>query len=55
LLRLEGVVVSPDGRELIRAEIEGDASEAEELGDELAMDLLEQGGRELLAGVEVGG
>ncbi|RIH82734.1 hydroxymethylbilane synthase [Calidithermus roseus] len=55
LLRLEGVVVSPDGRELIRAEIEGDASEAEELGDELAVDLLEQGGRELLAGVEVSG
>ena len=32
-----------------RAEIEGDVSEAEELGLDLARDVLEQGGREILA------
>lgn len=48
-LRLEGVLLSPDGRAFIRAEIEGEAAEAEELGLELAQDVLAQGGRELLA------
>lgn len=48
-LLLQGVVASPDGRELIRAEIEGDAGEAAELGHDLAQDLLAEGGRELLA------
>lgn len=47
-LLLQGVVASPDGRELIRAEIEGDAEEAAELGHDLAQDLLAEGGRELL-------
>ena len=48
-LLLEGMVLTPDGKSFIRAEIEGDASEAEELGLELAQDVLEQGGRESLA------
>lgn len=48
-LLLEGVVLSPDGKSFIRAEIEGEASEAEELGLELAQDVLEQGGREILS------
>jgi hydroxymethylbilane synthase len=48
-LHLEGVILSPDGLELIRGEIDGEASEARELGSELALDLLEQGGKELLA------
>ncbi|APD09336.1 MULTISPECIES: hydroxymethylbilane synthase [Thermus] len=48
-LVLEGGLFSPDGKSFIRAEIEGDASEAEELGLELAQDVLEQGGREILA------
>jgi hydroxymethylbilane synthase len=43
------MVSSPDGIELIRAEIEGDLEEAVELGNELAHDLLAEGGRELLA------
>lgn len=47
-LVLSGVVCSPDGKDLIRAEIEGDAEEAEELGSELAHDLLNEGGREIL-------
>lgn len=48
-LILQGMVSSPDGLELIRAEIEGDIEEAVELGNELAHDLLAEGGRELLA------
>ncbi|WP_027876474.1 hydroxymethylbilane synthase [Meiothermus cerbereus] len=50
-LLLQGVVARPDGRELIRAEIEGDAEEAAELGHDLAQDLLAEGGRELLGAV----
>jgi len=45
------VVARPDGRELIRAEIEGEAEEAAELGHDLAQDLLAEGGRELLGAV----
>jgi len=48
-LRLEGVLLTPDGKSFIRAEIEGDVSEAEELGLDLARDVLEQGRREILA------
>ncbi len=48
-LRLEGILLTPDGQAFIRAEIEGEAKEAEELGLELAQDVLDQGGREILA------
>jgi len=48
-LALEGGIFAPDGKSFIRAEIEGEASEAEELGLELARDILEQGGREIMA------
>ncbi|MCS7058135.1 MAG: hydroxymethylbilane synthase [Meiothermus sp.] len=51
VLVLEGLVASPDGRELIRAEIEGEAEEAAELGEELAHDLLAEGARELLEAI----
>jgi len=47
-LRLEGVVAAPDGSELIRGEIFGPPEEAKELGEELAEDILEQGGDALL-------
>lgn len=47
-LYLEGALMMPDGSELMRGDIEGDAEEAEELGIELAEGLLEQGGRELV-------
>lgn len=52
-LLLTAVVGSPDGKELIRAEIEGDASEAEDLGTELAQDLLAEGAKEILAKPEL--
>lgn len=52
-LVLQGMVSSPDGLELIRAEIEGDIEEAVELGIELAHDLLAEGGRELLAAEKI--
>jgi len=51
-LLLQGVVARPDGRELIRAEIEGEAEEAAELGHDLAQDLLAEGGRELLSALK---
>jgi len=47
-LRLEGVVAAPDGSDLIRGEIAGPPEEAAELGEELAADILEQGGAEIL-------
>ncbi|RDI95739.1 hydroxymethylbilane synthase [Meiothermus sp. QL-1] len=53
-LLLEGMVASPDGREMIRAEIEGEPEEARELGEELAQDLLAEGARELLGAVRAG-
>lgn len=52
-LILQGVVCSPDGKEFIRAEIEGDAEEALELGQELAQDLLGEGGKEILEQVKL--
>ncbi len=53
-LRLEGVVAAPDGRELIRGEIAGPVEEARELGEELAEDILEQGGAAILREVQGG-
>ncbi|AEB11043.1 hydroxymethylbilane synthase [Marinithermus hydrothermalis] len=52
-LRLEGVVVAPDGSSMIHGEIEGDAEEAWELGAELARDILEQGGKRILEGLRL--
>ncbi len=47
-LVLDAGLLSHDGKTLIRGEIEGDPEEAWELGLELAADVLEAGGRELL-------
>jgi hydroxymethylbilane synthase len=47
-LSLEGCVASPDGEGVIRASIEGDPEEAEDLGFELAQDVLSRGGAALL-------
>jgi hydroxymethylbilane synthase len=47
-LVLQGVVCSPDGKQYMRAEIEGDPLEAAELGQDLARDLLEEGAADLL-------
>lgn len=50
ILSLEGCVAVADGSQVIRASIEGDADEAEDLGLELAQDLLARGGAALLKG-----
>ena len=47
-LTLEGCVAVLDGSQVIRASIEGDPEEAEDLGAELAEDVLKQGGEALL-------
>ena len=50
-LYLRGLVGYPDGSKVLRAEIRGSASEAEQLGYALAEDLLGQGADEILATV----
>ena len=50
ILSLEGCVAAADGSQVIRASIEGDADEAEDLGLELAQDVLARGGAALLKG-----
>jgi hydroxymethylbilane synthase len=47
-LTLEGLVASPDGRQMIRQAITGPPSEGEALGIQLAERILEAGGREIL-------
>ena len=47
-LKLEGVVAHPEGSELIRGEILGSLAEAQVLGEELAADILAQGGKEYI-------
>ena len=48
VLTLTGCIVSTDGSKIIRASIEGDQDEAEELGFELAEDILLQNNKENL-------
>lgn len=48
-LHLEGVVAAPDGSRLIRRTMEGPMAKPEVLGEALGQELLELGGRELLA------
>ncbi|MBO9542371.1 hydroxymethylbilane synthase [bacterium] len=48
-LQLEGVVAAPDGSRLIRRTMEGPMAKAEALGEALGRELMELGGRELLA------
>ena len=50
-LYLLGVVASPDGSEVIRAETEGPVSEAAKLGQALGRELLHQGARRILEAV----
>jgi hydroxymethylbilane synthase len=47
-LVMEAVVVSPDGMEVVRDEIEGPASSAELLGTKLAVRMLERGAQEIV-------
>ena len=46
---LRGLVGSPDGREVVRGEIRGVRKDADALGEQLGEDLLNRGGREILA------
>lgn len=48
-LTMQGRVGSPDGQQLLKAEISGTPEQAEQLGQQLAQRLLEQGAGELLA------
>ncbi len=50
-VRLLAVVASPDGSELISARVEGDVSEAEQLGRQAAAELLDRGARTILESV----
>jgi hydroxymethylbilane synthase len=47
-LLLRGLVASPDGREIVRGRRRGRLADAEWLGQDLARELLEQGGRDIL-------
>ncbi len=47
-LRLRALVGSPDGREMIRGEVNGTVDEAEKMGIELAEDLLSRGADRIL-------
>ncbi len=51
-LRLEGRVGSADGQILLRAELTGPMSQAEQLGVQLAQELLRQGAGELLSALQ---
>jgi hydroxymethylbilane synthase len=47
--RLVGIIASPDGRQLVRGETDGPAENAKQMGADLAAELLQRGGREILA------
>ncbi|MFI4914744.1 MAG: hydroxymethylbilane synthase [Steroidobacterales bacterium] len=51
-LRLRGLVASQDGKQLVRAELTGDARDPEFLGTELAARLKARGATEILAALE---
>jgi hydroxymethylbilane synthase len=50
-VRLLAIVAAPDGTQVIRAEAEGDAGEAQQIGARVAADLLERGARQILEAV----
>jgi hydroxymethylbilane synthase len=50
-VRVLAIVAAPDGTQIIRAEGEGEAADAAEIGARLAADLLQRGAREILAAV----
>jgi hydroxymethylbilane synthase len=49
LLQVQAVIMSPDGKEVVRDSASGDTKEAAELGRTLAVRMLADGGREILA------
>jgi hydroxymethylbilane synthase len=50
-VRVQAIVASPDGSELIRGEAEGTVADAAAIGSRLAADLLERGARRILDAV----
>jgi hydroxymethylbilane synthase len=46
---LRGLIGSPDGKQVLRAQRRGRVEEAEQVGQGLALELLERGGGEILA------
>jgi len=52
VLKLRGGVVSPDGSEMVRKEIEGNPEEAAKLGLQLAEEVLRSGGKEILSALK---
>jgi len=50
-VRVLAIVAAPDGTQVIRAEAEGPAAEAAEIGVRLAADLLQRGARQILEAV----
>ncbi len=54
-LYLRGLVGEPDGSRVLRAEIRGPSTQARELGQQLAHDLLDQGAGEILAALHESG
>lgn len=54
-LRLWALVATPDGRQLVRADLTGSASDPEELGLRTAQALIERGANALLEAAEGGG
>lgn len=50
-VHVQGLAARENGREIIRAERVGDASESEKLGASLAQEILNKGGREILADI----
>jgi hydroxymethylbilane synthase len=53
-LKLEGLVAKPDGSEILRDQLAGDADQADLIGAQLAEQLLAQGAAELLNGQDDG-
>ena len=47
-LHLQALVGEPDGSRIIQSDISGHRSEAQQLGEKLADDLLAQGAKEIL-------
>lgn len=47
-LRVSAIIVSPGGRNVVRANSRGDAAQARQLGETVAVDLLARGGSEIL-------
>lgn len=54
-LTMRGLVGRPDGSEIIQGEVQGHADQAEQLGTQLADDLLSRGAKEILQEVYAGG